>query len=98
MPAKRDGFSLFVPAVRIPAIVAFKLDQREMARIDLDAAKRNWFRALHDRHRPAEFGRPEFGQATIQYLVQLRLARARLRLRPLRTRNLHPFGAPDRGI
>src|SRR3954471_15198991 len=98
MPAKRDGFPLFVAAVRIPAIVAFKLEQRKMARIDLDAAKRNWLGALHDRHRPAEFGRPEFGQAALWYRILLRLARARRRLRPVRICNPHPFGASDRGI
>jgi len=98
VPAKRDGFPLFVAAVRIPAIVAFKLEQREMARVDLDAAKRNWLGALNDRHRPAEFGRPEFGQAGLQYPILLRPARARRRLRPVRIRNPHPFGASDRGI
>ncbi len=39
MTAKGNCFTLLIAAVRIPAVVTFKFDQRKMARIDLDTAK-----------------------------------------------------------
>src|SRR6478672_7985020 len=54
--AKSDGFTLPVTAVGIAAIVAFKLDQGKMARIDFDAAQFDGLHATENRHRPNELG------------------------------------------
>src|SRR3954454_6747324 len=98
MPAESDAFCLLVAAIRISAIVSFELKQREVARVDLDVAKRDWLGALKIWHRPAKFERPGFRRAALECPLQLEAVCTELRLQPVRIRNTHPFGASDRGI
>lgn len=64
--AKGDRFTILVAAVRKAAIALFELDQREMARIDLDTAKLDHLVPLeHWRRVPEEFARPEVVGGTL---------------------------------
>ena len=56
MTAESNGFAFRVATVGISAIAGFKIHQRKMARIDLDAAKLDGLLALEHWHQPHGFG------------------------------------------
>ena len=58
--AESNGFAFLVAAVGISAIAGFKIHQRKMARIDLDAAELGGLLALEPRHQPHGFGHVAF--------------------------------------
>ena len=60
--AKGDGFTLFVAAVGITAILNPESCKRNTARIDLDTAELDGLRARENRHRPNEFGYMAFAR------------------------------------
>src|SRR6476620_8598456 len=57
--AKGDGLTLFVAAIRIPAIAVLQVGQRQMPRLDLDAAQLLRLDLLEHRRRPTKCGHPE---------------------------------------
>ena len=64
MTAEGDGLAFAIAAIRISAIAPLQINQRKMARLDLDASQPGWFNPFDHRLRPVEFGPPGLGGAT----------------------------------
>src|SRR5216684_9240754 len=103
MAAEGDGLALLVAAVRVAAIAGREIHQRQMARIDFDAAELDRLR-LENRHDPqelrlmalAQFVKPRRrGSRWLRPVLRRLLAQI---LGPLRTGKSHPPGAADRGV
>src|ERR1700749_3945505 len=78
MAAEGDRLALLVAAVGVAAIARFKLDQREMARLDLQAQQRWQIDAFEDRYEPFRRGGESFAQVMQAHLLRFRRLPRRL--------------------